>query len=217
MPLRPRRERSAPECVAYCCDATDHAVVRKLIRAAAVLTSMDARLRGFGPPGMIAIVVIVAAGVATGPLPAALLILFWRWLSQTPWRELGYVRPTIASIAIAIPLGILFKLVMKAVVMPLLGAPPVNQAYHYLAGNTAAIPAMLFTIVIVAGFGEETLYRGWLFERLGKLLGTSVAAKCAIVIISATLFALAHYAVQGLPGTEQAAIVGLVFGTVLLK
>lgn len=178
---------------------------------------MDVRLRGFGPLGLIAIVVIVAAGVVTGPLPAALLVLLWARLSRTPWRELGYVRPTAAGIAVAILLGILFKLAMKALVMPLLGAPPVNQAYHYLAGNSAAIPAMLLTIVIVAGFAEETLYRGWMFERLGKLLGTSVYAKCAIVIISATLFGLAHYAVQGLPGTEQAAIVGLVFGTVLLK
>jgi len=161
-------------------------------------------LRGVGPIGILAIIVILAGGM-TGPLPAALLILLWVRLSGTPWREIGYVRPAPASLVIAVVLGIAFKLAMKSVVMPLLGADPVNHAYHYLAGNRAAIPGMLFAIVIGAGFGEETLYRGWMFERLGKLR----VPKPAIVIVSAALFGLAHYAVQGVSGTEQAAIVGL--------
>jgi hypothetical protein len=33
---------------------------------------------------------------------------------------------------------------MKAIVMRLFGAPPINQAYRLLTGNTAAIPAMLY-------------------------------------------------------------------------
>ena len=37
-------------------------------------------------------------------------------------------------------------------------------------------------------------------------------AQAAIVPVTATLFALAHYPDQGLPGMEQAAVTGLVFG-----
>ena len=48
-------------------------------------------------------------------------------------------------------------MLMKAIVMPLLGAPPINAAFHDLVGNRAAIPGFLFTIVAVAGFGEETV------------------------------------------------------------
>jgi membrane protease YdiL (CAAX protease family) len=169
-------------------------------------------MRGFGPLGLLAILVILAAGVFAGPLGAALLVLLWRWLSKTPWAELGYVRPSLKSILIAIPAGILFKLAMKSVVMPLLGADPVNHAYHFLAGNKAAIPGMLFTLIVVAGFGEETFYRGWMFERLGKLAGNIAA-----LLISTTLFAAAHYSVQGVAGTEQAAITGLVFGAIFLR
>jgi membrane protease YdiL (CAAX protease family) len=51
-----------------------------------------------------------------------------------------------------------------------------------------------------------------MFERLGKLLGKTVVAKAGIVLLTSTLFALAHYAFQGMPGVEQAFIVGLVFG-----
>jgi membrane protease YdiL (CAAX protease family) len=55
--------------------------------------------------------------------------------------------------------------VMKAIVMPLFGAPAINPAYHFLAGNTAAIPWMLYAVILGAGFGEETIFRGWMFER----------------------------------------------------
>ncbi|HEV8630735.1 MAG TPA: CPBP family intramembrane glutamic endopeptidase [Thermoanaerobaculia bacterium] len=137
-------------------------------------------------------------------------------MSRTPWRAIGYVRPRswAASLAIGVLFGGAFKLLMKAIVMPLLGADPVNHAYHYLAQNPAALPGMLFAIFVGAGFGEETLFRGWMFERLGRLFGPSAAAKAAIVLITSALFGAAHYSVQGLAGAEQAAIAGMVYGTI---
>jgi uncharacterized protein len=174
-----------------------------------------ADLRGFGPLGILAIIVILAGNLVVAPL-SAVLVLAWAWRSHTPWREIGYVRPKswIGSLAVGVAFGVAFKFLMKAIVMPLLGAPPINQAYHYLVGNRAAIPAMLFAIIVGAGFGEETLYRGYLFERLGKLLGRGAGAKTAIVLITAGFFGLVHYPEQGLAGAEQAIITGLVFGTI---
>ena len=174
-----------------------------------------ARLRGFGPHGIVAILAVLAGNLVAPPLSAVLALVWARW-SRTPWREIGYVRPRswIATAAIGITFGIAFKFLMKMIVMPLLGAPPINQAYHYLAGNRAAIPAMLFAVIIGAGFGEETVFRGYMFERLGKLFGSGVVARTSIVLLTSALFGLAHYSVQGLAGTEQATIVGLVFGTI---
>jgi membrane protease YdiL (CAAX protease family) len=174
-----------------------------------------AALRGFGPLGIVAILIILGGNFLFSPL-SAILVLVWVHMSHTPWREIGYIRPKswIVSLGIGIAFGIAFKFLMKAVVMPLLGAPPINEAYHYLAGNRAALPGMVFTLIVVAGLGEETLYRGYMFERLGKLFGSSTWAKGASVLLTSTLFSLAHYSVQGLPGSEQAAIVGLVFGTI---
>ncbi|HEV2842918.1 MAG TPA: CPBP family intramembrane glutamic endopeptidase [Chthoniobacterales bacterium] len=103
---------------------------------------------------------------------------------------------------------------MKAIVMPLLGAPPINQAFHYLVGNTGALPAILYAVTIGAGFGEETVFRGWLFERFGKFLGSGTRARASIVVITSVLFGLDHYALQGVAGVQQATIVGLVFGTI---
>ena len=69
-------------------------------------------------------------------------------------------------------------------------------------------------MIVGAGFGEETLFRGYLFERLGKLLGSAAGAKAIIVTLSAGLFGLAHFHDQGLAGVEQATIVGLAFGAI---
>ena len=174
-----------------------------------------ARLRGFGPAGLLAILVIVLADAVAKPL-SAILVLAWAWRSHTPWREIGYVRPKswIGSLAIGIAFGGVFKLLMKAIVMPLLGADPINRSYHYLVGNRAALPGMLFALIVGAGFGEETVFRGYLFERLGKLFGTGTVAKVSIVLLTSALFGLAHYSNQGLTGVEQATITGLVFGSI---
>jgi membrane protease YdiL (CAAX protease family) len=173
-----------------------------------------ADLRGFGPIGVLAILAVLA-GTVLAPL-SAILVLLWVVRSHTPWREIGYVRPRswFASVAGGIVLGIAFKLLMKAIVMPLLGAPPTNQAYHYLVGNRAALPGAIFTMIVVAGFGEETVFRGFLFERLGKLFGRRAWARPVTILLTSTVFALMHYFSQGLAGVEQAMITGLVFGTI---
>jgi membrane protease YdiL (CAAX protease family) len=176
---------------------------------------LAAKLRGFGPLGILTMLFIIAVGPILEPL-GALVVLAWARRSRTPWREIGYVRPKswIGTIAVGVVLGSTFKFLMKMIVMPLLGAPPINHAYHYLAGNPAALPGMLLAVTVGAGFGEETVFRGYLFERLGKLFGRGVGATTAIVLLTSAWFGLIHYPVQGLAGAEQAAIVGLVYGTI---
>lgn len=172
-----------------------------------------AGLRGFGPLGLLAIFLIVLTSIFK-PL-SAILVLVWAWRSHTPWREIGYVRPRswLGSLAVGVVFGCALKLLMKAIVMPLLGAPAINPAYHYLAGNRGALPGMMFTVIVGAGFAEETLFRGYLFERFGKLFGIGTGAKISIVLLTSALFALGHYSNLGLPGVEQAMMTGLVFGT----
>jgi membrane protease YdiL (CAAX protease family) len=180
---------------------------------ASVQREIASQLRGFGPPGLLAIIVILAMMFLWAPL-SAVLVLLWAYRSGTPFRDIGYVRPGswVGGLALGVAVGVALKLLVKAVVMPLLGAPAINPAYHYLAGNTAALPMAVFTMIVVAGFGEETVFRGFLFERLGRLLGRSAGAKALIVLATAGLFALAHLADQGVAGAEQAMITGLVFG-----
>jgi CAAX protease family protein len=172
------------------------------------------RLRGFGPLGIIAMLIILFGNMLFTPL-SGVVVLIWAWISKTPWCDLGLVRPRnwARTIALGIIFGVALKFAMKAIVMPLLGAPPVNGPFHFLAHNPAEIPWMLYVIVVGAGFGEEMIFRGWAFERFARLLGTAPWAKTTAVLFTAAWFGQQHYGFQGMVGVENAAIVGLVFGT----
>jgi membrane protease YdiL (CAAX protease family) len=179
-----------------------------------------AELRSFRPAGIIAILVIILTGNIVLPnmvtLPiGAVLVLIWVRLSHTPWQDIGYVKPKswIITLFVGFIFGIAFKLIMKVIVMPLLGADPINHSYHFLAENRAMLPAAVWAM-LVAGFAEETVFRGFMFERLGKLLGSGITSKTLIVLITSILFALGHYYNQGVTGVEQASITGLVFGII---
>jgi CAAX protease family protein len=162
---------------------------------------------------------VIVTGALVGPPVSAALILTWSYVSGMPWSRLGFVSPQSWPVTVAggIAFGVAFKLTMKAVVMPLLGAPPVNAAYHFLAGNPSALPGMLLIVIFSAGFAEELFFRGYIFERMGRLLGESRSALVGIVLISSAVFAVAHYRGQGAPGVEQAAVTGVVFGTLFAR
>lgn len=171
-------------------------------------------LRGRGPAALAVAALVLVAATLLGVL-RALPILLWAWASRTPWRELGLQRPAswVRTIAGGVLAGALFKLAMKSLVMPLLGAPPVNAAYQHLAGDTAALPGMLLAVTLGAGFGEELLFRGWLFERVRAWFGWARGVRVATVLLTSALFAVVHLPEQGVPGVQQALVTGLAFGT----
>ena len=180
---------------------------------------LSTSLRGLGIVGAFFTIAVVLIGnvavtnVMVLPI-GAVLVLIWVKITKVPWSEIGYAKPKswVVVVVAGLILGIAFKLLMKAIVMPLFGADPINQSYHFLAGNDALLPAATWSM-LAAGFGEETVFRGFLFARLERLLGWSSNSKIIIVIITSTLFAFGHYS-QGIAGIEQAAITGLVFGTI---
>lgn len=147
------------------------------------------------------------------PFGAIAALLWARW-TGTPLRELGFRRPRSWpwTLVGGVALGLALKLVLKALVLPLLGAPTRNSAYAQLAGNLPLLVQLAITTVIVGGIGEEIFWRGFLFQRLGALLGPGPVAAIATVAVTTVAFALAHFSEQGVPGVEQALGTGLTFG-----
>lgn len=176
-------------------------------------------LRGFGLTGWFALITILLIGtIKIGPVVVpigALLVLLWVQLSHTPWKAIGYNHPrSWAQTIIAGALfGAAFKFLTKSVIMPLLGADPINQAYHYLTGNAALLPFAVWAM-LVAGFAEETVFRGYLFERIQKLLGHTQRVKVFAVCSTSLWFGLAHYTTQGFMGVIHAFIVGFTFAVI---
>ena len=173
-------------------------------------------LQGTGPAGIITFLVIAAASAFFVPLAAA-LVLLWAWVSRTPLRNIGLVRPTswLNGLLIGIALGLAEKFLMKAILLPLLGAPAVNPMFGDLAHNPGRTVFLIFYVLLGAGFSEELIFRGYAFERLGKLLGTGAFAQTAVVILSTAFFAALHYQ-QGISGIENAAIAGLLAAVIYL-
>ncbi|MEJ1969330.1 MAG: CPBP family intramembrane glutamic endopeptidase [Rhizomicrobium sp.] len=173
-------------------------------------------LRGFGPFGVAALGAIVAAALVFMPI-AAVLILLWAWASKTPWRDLGLARPRswVGGLALGIALGVALKLVLKALVMPLFGAPPATALYHDLVGNTPAVLKFAVYAILGAGFAEELVFRGYLFERAARLFGTGRTATVATALAVTALFGAAHWQ-QGIAGVANATIAGLVAALLFL-
>src|SRR5439155_529598 len=93
---------------------------RRLTIEAVAEDRFAAKLRGFGPIGLAAFVLIVLGNTLFLPL-SALLVLLWARRSRTPLAALGFVRPRswTVTILLGVAFGVAFKLVMKSVVMPL--------------------------------------------------------------------------------------------------
>ncbi len=171
-------------------------------------------LRGWGPTGILVFLVIMILSALFTPA-AVVLVLLWVWASRTPWRDLGFVRPKswMGLIALGIVLGIAEKFLMKAVVLPLLGAPPLNPVFQDLPGHPQQLALLLLISVFQAGFGEELLFRAYLFERIGKLIGDGVFQRIVMVLATTAIFAGLHFE-QGSAGIENAAIVGGISATI---
>ena len=175
-------------------------------------------LRGAGPAGIAGILATIVLPAFIGPF-RAIGPLIWAWRTRTPFAAFGLTRPRswAATIALGVLLGAALKLLMKAVVMPLLGAPAMNARYSDLEGNTALVVYMLFVVTFGAGLGEELTFRGFLFERLRHFFGSSGRALAGIVLGTSLLFGVVHLPEQGVHGAAQATITGLVMGTIYAR
>ncbi len=177
---------------------------------------LAAQLRRWDGLGGLAFLVI-AASLSIGTPLAAALILLWAWLSRTPLKAIGLVRPGswAGGLLAGVALGLFEKFLLKSVILPLLGAPAVNQAYHFLAGNPKRAIVFAVLAVFEAGICEEIVFRGYLFQRLGRLLGENIPALIATVVITSVVFGVLHFE-QGFAGVANAAIGGLISGTIYL-
>lgn len=172
------------------------------------------RLAGSGPLAVVAFLLTSLGAIV--PLVSGLLVLAWARLARLPYSALGFVRPRSwwRSVGYGVALGVGLKLVMKALVLPLLGASAVNERFHFVQGHPL-VALGLAAYAFVAAFNEETFFRGFLFERIGTWLGRNRVGAVAAVVLSSALFGLLHFE-QGRLGITNATIVGVVSGVVYL-
>ena len=161
---------------------------------------------------------IIILGTGTGiAFLGALLVLLWRKLLEIPFRSLGLFKPVnwIKTITLGILIGVGLKFLFLAVIMPALGRPPGDVPHEFLVGNLQG--ALLFSlyVIIVGGFCEELVFRGYYFRQFENWFGSGFISKVSVVITSSLIFGIPHF-YQGGYGAFQAGLVGLIYGTLFL-
>jgi membrane protease YdiL (CAAX protease family) len=158
-------------------------------------------------------------------LSATPYLLVVAWISlrlrSVQWKQIGFTRyrtwVTTVLLGIACGVGLeLFDLFGKQPLLTrLLGKPPDLSKFPAVRGNLKLALVMIAIIWILAAFGEELVYRGYLMNRVADLgRGTRTAWIVSLFMISA-LFGFSHYD-QGLTGIIEEGSDGLILGLMYL-
>jgi CAAX protease family protein len=91
----------------------------------------------------------------------------------------------------------------------LLHQGPDLHEFQRLVGNTQLLILGIVLAWILAGFGEETVWRGYVMNRFGDLFGKSTFAWIVAAILTTILFGLAHFP-QGATGIIENVIDGAI-------
>ncbi len=162
-------------------------------------------------------VFILITGLGVAMLGAG-LILWWRKLTESTFRSLGLYKPDnwIKTILMGIFMGLLIKFVFVSLIMPAMGSvPSASSPFSFLKGNLTN--ALLFSIyvIVVGGFCEELVFRGFLFRQAETWFGKGKITSLWIVVIGSLIFGLPHI-YQGGFGVIQSVLVGLIYGSMYL-
>lgn len=136
-------------------------------------------------------------------------------------RDIGFRRPNRLWMLPLWGLGMLvtFVFVQNVSLMALsqvIEVPrPELSRYDFLYHNVPALVSMLAVVWVTASLPEEMIYRGFVFDRLERIVGTGARAKAAIVVLSALFFGAVHFH-AGFGGVLTTFIMGLVWGVMFV-
>ena len=130
-------------------------------------------------------------------------LLLVAWISlrlrRIQWKQIGFTsyRTWVMTLLLGIACGVgleLFDLFGKQPLLTrVLGKPPDLSHFPAVRGNLKLALVMIALIWILAAFGEELVYRGYLMNRVADLgRGTRTAWIVSLFLISA-LFGFSHY------------------------
>src|SRR6195256_95943 len=174
---------------------------------------------------LFAVEVIVVAGIFyldyRGILPVSktpyLFLLGWISLRirRLRWRDVGLNldQPLFKLFVIGVVVGIGMEALELFATQPLLtkllNKGPDLDEFRRLIGNTQLLIIGIVLAWVLAAFGEETVWRGYLLNRGADLFGRSTIGWIASAILISLLFGLAHFP-QGPTGVIENIIDGAI-------
>jgi membrane protease YdiL (CAAX protease family) len=142
-------------------------------------------------------------------------------LRRLPWRAIGFERPRQPgrAIAVGIVAGLSIELLAIVVTTPLIasvtGAPPDVSDLRGVVGNWQLLLLLLLVSWILAAFGEELAFRGYLMNRVADGFGRTRISWIASLVVVSIYFGVGH-ATQGVAGVVQESLSGCWLGLLFL-
>jgi uncharacterized protein len=142
-------------------------------------------------------------------------------LRRESWSSIGFKRPDNIRRAILVGTiaGIAFELLAVTVTTPIIsnlfGLEPDYSEFKQLRGNLGLLFVFVALSWVLAAFGEEICFRGFLMQRLARIFGDGRAAWGISLLLSSVLFGWGHTE-QGVSGWIQEGLSGLLLGVLFL-
>jgi membrane protease YdiL (CAAX protease family) len=144
------------------------------------------------------------------------------WIRKIGWRGVGLTRyrtwkiTLLLGVASGLALESFQLFVSQPLLVRFLGKQPDLQGFRALTGNLKLTLIFLALAWILAAFGEEMVYRGYLMNRIADLLNRTPRAWIVSLVIVPVGFGLAHVH-QGLTGVIDEGLMGLLLGLIYLR
>ena len=142
-------------------------------------------------------------------------------LRKIQWKQFGFMRyrtwakTLILGTTYGVGLELFDLFVKQPFLSNLLGKPPDLSGFPAVRGHLKYALVIVVVIWVLAAFGEELVYRGYLMNRVADLGGRTRTAWIVSVILISVLFGFSHYN-QGLTGILEEGSDGLILGLVYL-
>lgn len=169
--------------------------------------------------------IVIADAYGLVPLTQTIVLVPLIWLAlrlqHQPWAAIGFNLPPrlLPAIGIGIFAGIALEMFAVHVTTPLIsgwfGVEPDYSQFKAIEGNLKWLAIAVTASWILAAFGEEICFRGFLMERLARVFGDGRAAWGASLLIASAIFGFGHTE-QGVSGWAQEGLSGFLLGALFL-
>ncbi|MTI40895.1 CPBP family intramembrane glutamic endopeptidase [Fulvivirga lutimaris] len=147
-------------------------------------------------------------------------VMIMLWANRWNWIIIGLRKAKLISSIVkafiySIGIFILIDIITQPIIEGVFGQVDISSL-NGLRGNFISYVFFIVFMWIVAAFGEEFFYRGFIMKRLSQILGDTTKTWRIGALISAVFFGLAHM-YQGPSGMITTGMIGFILGLIFMK
>jgi membrane protease YdiL (CAAX protease family) len=175
---------------------------------------------------LIAALLFIASAFYLLPLGRGPWLLALGWVSlhirKIGWQGVGlkWYRSWTTTVKTGLGCGVILELfelfVSQPILVRLIGKKADLSQFRDLTGNLRETALYILLVWIVAAFGEEMIYRGYLMNRVADLLNRTRKAWVVSLIVVHIVFGLSH-SYQGLTGVIDEGLMGVLLAAIYLR